>query len=141
MARNEDMERRLRNWGRWRASMGMGGVGNYARCDMTQERVDGGGGFDAPLAIPITDDEAARTDVAVEALEAGLRDAVHAVYVKGGTMREKATRLGIAEATVYARIDQAHRRLAAWFSAEAQAQRDHRARMEALQASARSGAR
>lgn len=136
MARNEDMERRLRNWARWRASMGVG-MGSYARTDMTQERVDGGGGYDTPLSIPISDDEASRTETAVQALEAGLRDAVFAVYVNGGTMRHKASRLGIAEATIYARVDQAHRRLSAWFSEQAAAVRDHHARMQALQASAR----
>lgn len=135
MARIPDIERRLQNWARWRSSMGVG-VANYARVDMTEERVDGGG-YDTPLPIPISDDEAHRTEYAVQALEVALRDAVMAVYVSGGQMRTKAARLGVSEATVYLRVDQAHYRLAAWFTAEAQAQRDHRARMESLQQSAR----
>lgn len=135
MARIPDIERRLHNWARWRASMGVG-MGNYAKTDITQERVDGGG-YDTPLAIPIGDDEAARTDVAVNALADDLQAAVMAVYVEGGLMRRKASKLGISEATLYLRVEQAHRALAAWFTDEARAQRDHRARMAALQASAR----
>lgn len=135
MARIPDIERRLQNWARWRSSMGVG-MGSYARVDMTEERVDGGG-YDTPLTIPISDDEAQRTDRAVQSLEGDLRDAVMAVYVDGGQMRKKASRLGVSEATVYLRVDQAHKRLAAWFTAEAQSHRDHRARMESLQQSAR----
>lgn len=112
------------------------GGGNYAQTDMTQDRVDGVG-FDAPLVVPISDDEAALTDQAVRALEPDLHRAVHVVYVEGGKMARKAQKLGVSEATVYLRIDQAHRRLSSWFSERARAQQQQRLRVEALQASVR----
>lgn len=135
MARDADIERRLQNWGRWRASMGST-VGNFSGVDLTEERVDGGG-YDAPMVVPILEAEAQVTEAAVQALEPGHCAAVHAVYVAGGSMEKKAQRLGVSVPTVYARIDLAHRRISVWLAERATAQREQRYRVEALQAAAR----
>ena len=52
-------------------------------------------------------------------------------------MAKKAGRLCCTEATVYARINQAHRQISNWLAELAAMQRDQRERMEALQRSAR----
>jgi hypothetical protein len=135
MARIEDIERRLLNWARWHASMSSGS-GQFARCDMTQERVDGGG-YDTPTPIPLNDAEATETERAVCSLDADLQGALRAVYLDGGPMRRKVQRLGVSEATVYARVELAHRRISAWLTDQTQISRQHRARAEALQAAAR----
>jgi len=137
MARDQDIDRRLQNWARWRASM-RGTGGNFATCDMTQERVDGGG-YDAPMVVPILDEEASVTDQAVQALEAGLRDAVMAFYVYPGGIEQRARRIGVAVPTVYARLDVAHRRISSWLADRAQQARQQRELVEKLQGAARPG--
>jgi DNA-directed RNA polymerase specialized sigma24 family protein len=138
MARDEDIDRRLNNWARWRASMNAGAGGNFATCDMTQERVDGGG-YDAPMVVPVLDDEAQVTELAVQALDVGQRDAVFAFYVSSGGAEQRARRIGVAVPTMYARVDLAHKRLQIWLAERAQMQREQRSRLEKLQASARPG--
>jgi hypothetical protein len=68
--------------------------------------------YDAPTVIPITDAEAEATDKAVEALEADQRNAVRAAYPDTSSVAERARRLGISLATLYARVDTAHHCLA-----------------------------
>lgn len=135
MARIEDIERGLLNWARWTAQMESGG-GNFARTDMTQERVDGGG-WDAPTPIPTNDAEAELFDKAVSALRVELRETVVRVYLHGGRMKDKARHLGVSEATVYLRIDQAHIAISGWLRDRRLAQDDQRKRTEALQRSVR----
>ncbi|WP_428421943.1 hypothetical protein [Methylibium sp.] len=133
MARLPDIERRLLNWARWKIGCTSGGLG-FASVVM-EDRVDGEG-FDAQAKVPTIDHEAAETDVAVLALDGRLRASVESVYVASGTMRRKAARLCCAEATIYARIDEAHRVLARWFSEKAAVGRAERERVERLQRAA-----
>lgn len=130
MARLPDIERRLLNWARWRIGCTSGGLG-YASVAM-EERVDQEG-YDAQAHIPTVDTEAEETDQCVAALEGRLRLTVVKVYVDGGTIRKKARDLCCTEATVYARIDEAHRAISARLAGLAAAARDERARVERLQ--------
>ena len=130
MARIEEIERRLQRWARWRPGTGSGGLG-FAGCDMAAERVDGDGG----RAIT-QDGEQAITDMAVEALNDDLRATVYVVYLEGGKRERKAAKLGVELQTVDARIWEAHRRLAAWFSERQRLALDERRRVELLQRAA-----
>lgn len=134
MARNEDMERRLLNWARWRSGLASGGLG-FASVSM-EARVDGDG-YDAQAVIPTIDVDASVMDTAVLALPSHLRATVEMVYLAGGTMRRKAERLCCAEATIKTRIWEAHRVLSAWFADRAARARAAREQLEALQRSAR----
>lgn len=128
MARDADIERRLLNWARWRNEReGLGG-GNYAKADMAKERVDGDG-WDWSQDPPTFEAEAIVTDMGVMRLASELRATVEAAYLSDGSVKRVAKRLHIAECTVYARIDMAHRKLRAWLAerseqARAQAARD-----------------
>ncbi|WP_449574979.1 hypothetical protein [Methylibium petroleiphilum] len=133
MARDPDMERRLRNWARWRIGNSSGGLG-FASAKL-EERVDGGG-YDAQARMPTIDHEAGETEEAVLALDSRLRATVESVYVASGTVSSKAARLCCSEATIHARIIEAHRALARWFSEKAATRREERARVEKLQRAA-----
>lgn len=138
MARIEDIERRLLNWARWRALMADGG-GRFARVTLGEERVDGEG-WDAPTVIGTDDAEAEVTEQAVMALPSPQRAAVEAHYLGTGTAARKAARLCIAVATMYQRVEVAHRSIARWLADRVQMQREQRARVEALQSAARPAA-
>lgn len=135
MARIEDIERRLLNWARWRAGMKGGGLG-YASADMAAERVDGGG-YDAQAIIPTIDVEASETDQAVMTLPSELRRTVEVCYLDGGGMKRHMVKLACTEETIKARIWRAHRLLSGWYADKAARARENRARVEALQRSAR----
>ena len=134
MARNEDMERRLLNWARWRSGLASGGLG-YASVSM-EARVDGDG-YDAQAVIPTIDVDASVMDTAVLALPGHLRATVEMVYLAGGTMRRKAERLVCTEDAMKRRVWAAHAKLSAWFADRHARAAAARARVEALQRSAR----
>ena len=135
MARDPDIERRLLNWARWKNAK-EGGGGNFARTDMTVERVDGAG-WDWSQEPPTFEGEAITTDQAVMALPSELRATVEMAYLGAGSVQHMMARLQIARCTVYTRIDQAHRRLRTWFAERAEAARVQLARDEAVRRSAR----
>lgn len=129
MARIEDIERRLLNWARWKCGPGVGGLGFSAVNLLGHEyssRV-------REAVIPTVDCEAEETDRAVHALSAELQQTLEVVYVQGGGRAQKARTLGCTEATVDARLWRAHAQLQSQLSAMAAAQREQRARVEALQ--------
>lgn len=131
MARIPEIDRRLQNWARYIARLNSGG-GNYASVDFGVSRVDGGG-YDAPTVIPISDGEAQETDRAVERLELGQRDAVRAAYLGTGSVKERARKLGLSLATLYARVELAHKVLDREFAAARTAADAERKRVEQLQ--------
>lgn len=135
MARDEDIDRRLKDWASYRNEQLRGGLG-YARANVEAERVDGEG-WDTPLPIPSSQAEIDQTEKAVMALPSELRATVEAVYISQRSYREIAARLCVAEPTVHARVWQAHRKLRAWFNEQADERARRRARDEALQASLR----
>ena len=134
MARIPEIERRLQNWARWHALMSSGG-GNYASVDLTQDKVDNQG-WDAPTVIPTDDAEADETDKAVQALEHDQRVAVQKAYLGSGSVAERARKLGISLATLYARVDLAHVALARHFNDARAAADVERKRVEVLQRAA-----
>lgn len=115
---HEDIERRLQNWGRWKHGAGAGGLG-YAkvRVGLAAEHVDCD--RDLGAVVPTINVEAEETDRAVQALASELRATCEVVYVLGGGMADKAHRLAVAEATVYARLKRARYNVSAWLSERA----------------------
>jgi DNA-directed RNA polymerase specialized sigma24 family protein len=134
--RDEDIERRLQEWVRWRERQAAGGgVLGFARC-----------GFEPVVhdryrqaAIPTVDCDASITDQAVLALASPLRAAVEAFYLRAGSVGKAAARLCIGESTLHMRIGQAHQALRRWFNDRAEIHAREAARVQALQASVRPG--
>jgi len=91
----------------------------------------------AEAAIPTMDVEAEETDQGINVLESQQRLAVYAGYLDPGSARDKASRLGCAESTLFARIEAAHYCLASWLSGKAREARERRQRVQALQQAAR----
>ncbi len=136
MARIDWIEQRLQVWARWVLTRGGGGVLGYAGVNLADS--DAGRSGYASAAVPLLEAEAADTDAAVQQLTpTGLRLTVAEYYAGRGGIADKAARLCCAEATVYARLDQAHRQLAAHFVALSARRKEERARVEALQQQAR----
>jgi hypothetical protein len=133
MARIEDIERRLQNWARARLGSGSGELG-YASVNLTG---DTSREAYRTARIPTLDCEADETEQGVMALESRLRATVEQVYLGPGGMAQKAAQLCCSVATVKSRIWEAHRLLAAWFSARAAAARSERDRVERMQRQAR----
>lgn len=126
---HEDIERRLQNWGRWKHGAGAGGLG-YAKVRVGAEVVDCDRELDS--VVPTINVEAEETDRAVQALASELRATVEVVYVLGGGMADKARRLAVAEATVYARLKRARYVVSCWLSEHASARRAQLGRLEGL---------
>lgn len=132
MARIEWIEQRLLNWARWKLGADGGSMG-YAGVDLTSPTPGVRDPY-AEAAIPTNAIEAGDTDEAVERLHPGeLRATVLEYYVGAGTYTDKLRRLVCSKATMYARIDQAHRQLAEHFSARRDRQQAERVRVERLQ--------
>lgn len=132
MARIEWVEHRLQNWARWQLCRG-GGVLGYAQVQLASGVNAGRDGY-VTAAIPISDVEASETDTAIGRLNPpGLALTVREVYAGAGGLRDKAQRLCCSEATVHARVDQAHKQLAAFFLDAEQRRKVERARVEQLQ--------
>lgn len=131
MARIDWIEERLQNWALWKVARGAGVMG-YSAADLGG--ANGGRSGYVTAAVPILDAEAAATDDAVHRLyPGGLCLTVTAFYCAPGGHKEKAGKLCCSVATMYARVDQAHRQLADHFLAQQDRQRAERARVEALQ--------
>lgn len=133
MARDEEIQRRLLSWGRWRAGMRTGGMG-YAALDLTSWT--GSGDRYRESTIPAMDAEAAQTDQAVQALPSELRRTCEVVYLEGGTVEKKAARLACNPRTVYARLDRIHVAVRLWLVERHRAAQEERRRVEALQRTA-----
>lgn len=78
-----------------------------------------GGGDAAVKPVKVDPTEAIQTDKAVDALAYDLRCAVHEVYLKGGTVEQKARSLGCHRDTVYDRISRANTKLLGYFNDQA----------------------
>lgn len=135
MARNEEMERRLLNWARWRLTRGMGKLG-YARTNLEEGTGDRSNPFpDAP--VPTNDIEASETDDAVQRLPSDLRRTVEVCYVLGRSERERLAKLCISKTTMHQRIERAHRLLGEHFAARRERGQAERTRVEVLQRAGR----
>ena len=127
MARNEEMERRLLNWARWKLTNGAGLLG-FASVDLEEAGMPREPYADAP--IPSSNIEASETDEAVKRLPSDLRATVETHYLANVPMRVKVQRLCITERALYLRIERAHGLLCNHFMARLDRQRAERERLE-----------
>lgn len=128
MRRDDEMDRRLRNWARYLWMMNAGG--RFASASM-EDRVDGEG-WDAPTVIPTDDAEAEETHAGVRALAGPQRAAVESWYLGNGTLRQKAARLCCSEWSLRERVSLAQRQLGQWLADKAEAAQRERERVRAL---------
>lgn len=131
MARDEEMERRLQNWARWRlgasgGSLGYAGV-DLANADMPRDP------YGAQAPIPTNDLEASDTDAGVQLLPSELRQTVELHYIGAGSQAKKAAKLCITERAMRMRVETAHRFLSSHFANKTELARLERTRVEALQ--------
>lgn len=124
---------RLQNWARWKLASGamptprLGEAAAMVRDPYAEK------------PIPISDCEASDTDDAVMRLPGELRITVIEYYVGRGGLREKLARLCCEKATLFARIERAHRLLADHFlarQARAKAERERVRRLSGIAPSA-----
>jgi hypothetical protein len=143
MARDDEIERRMLNWARWKTGSGNIGLGFGCASMWNSVRVDCAGSREA--VIPTNAVEADQTDGAINTLPEFLRDTVHVMYLSDDPIRVKAQRLGCATSTVHSRVSDAHARILAWVAEreriahakrEQLAQDHDRARLVALGAAA-----
>lgn len=115
MARIEWVKQRLDNWALWKAKEDAGGLGFPGQSAFLRE--DHSGYREA--IIPIDDCDASVTNDAVESLKparAHLYECLRLIYLADTGIRGAAQRLGRAESTIKAQLDQADHALSAWFA-------------------------
>jgi DNA-directed RNA polymerase specialized sigma24 family protein len=134
MARIDDVERRLLNWARWLLGGRSGGLG-YATVSYGAVGADSSKFREA--VIPTSEAEAVDTDDAVKQLANELRQVVWLHYREGQSVASLSVRICCSVATVYNRLDRAHRQLDQVFCDQANARRAERARVENIAAAAR----
>ena len=127
MARDDEIERRMLNWARWKAGSGNIGLGYGCSSMWNQVKVDCKGLRES--VIPTNAIEADQTDVAINALPEFLRDTIRVVYLTDEPIKAKAARLGCATSTVHSRVADAHNRILSWV---AERERIAHARRQAL---------
>ena len=128
MARDPYIEQRLINWGRWKAGSGSGGLGYASTPWGAFDSGDRYGGT-APV---IPDDEQAITDQAVTALPADQVEALEHQFVHGGSIEQKATRVGCHPETFRRRVDNGMRGVSRWLTERARADEARREQIEVL---------
>ena len=119
MARIEWIKLRLNNWALWKARDAGGGLGFATRSALLREP---SGGYRESI-IPIDETDASLTNQAVESLKPArtqLWDALQCIYIKDTGIKGAALRLGKAESTIKAQLDQADHALSAWFGERAE---------------------
>lgn len=122
MARIDYIKYRLNNWALWKVRESSGGLGYASVSVLLSEPVDG----HKSLMGTIEDTDAELTNAAVESLRPTrpkLYETLQLVYIANLGNRETARRLGCAESTLSARLDEADRALMAWFDADMDAKR------------------
>ncbi len=133
MLRDDEMDRRLQNWARWRLGPRIGGLGFASRA----------AGMETSSAryrqstVPTSNGEAEETARGVAALESDLRRTVEVYYLDPGSIETKARKLCVVPKTLYLRIARAHVQMSAWVTEMQRARRDEQARLAALMATAR----
>lgn len=113
-----EVERRLKNWIRWKQGEG-GGMGQGRHplaciAEMVRDRSRFRG-----TTIPLFTHEAHQTNDDILALPQPLRDALLEQHLGRGNTADSLRRLGIAKATFYSRISKAHAALwTVWMTRE-----------------------
>lgn len=138
MARIDWVKRRLDNWALWRQRQEGGGLGFATQSSFLRERYDCDRYREAN--VPVDEVEASTTDLGVEGLKLGhghLHKTLHHIYIDNLGVKETARRMGRAESTIKAQLEQADALLARWFSDRARMAADQRARLKAVAETAR----
>lgn len=120
LRRDTRIQARLDNWAVWVCSGGGGGGGASHPLARLMDwgagkrvSASGDGGYSA--TVPMDEIECSLTDVAIKALPAELRQAVHAWHgAREGTLDSIAAGLGVVRGTLHRRLCQADQRIAAW---------------------------
>lgn len=124
MARIEWVKQRLNNWALWKARESGGGLGFATQSVLLAERVDRYREVDISTTIDSTD--AALTNQGIEALkpdQVHLHSVLHCIYLHDTGIKGAALRLGKAESTICANLEQADRALELWFRARSEARK------------------
>lgn len=109
MARDPKIEERLQ---RWAQAVTVGDGAGYPAMSMLHPQWQPPAPGQTPTLKVAPASDARETHRAIERLSQRLRNTIVVHYVFKGTLAEQASRLECAEATVHARIEEAHRRLA-----------------------------
>ena len=123
MARIDWVSTRLAIWGAWKARREDSGLG-YPRTNILLSMGGGGAGGYRETVVPINELEAAETDRAVESLKlvkSHLYLTLQYIYVRNTGIRLCAQRMGRAESTIKAQLEQADAEIARWFDAKREA--------------------
>lgn len=123
MARIEWIKQRLENWALWKDKESRGGLGFATRSVLLSDAVD----RYREAVIPVDDIDAELTNQAVESLRVGkahLYEVLYLIYVADVGIKEAARRVGRAESTVKANLDQADHVLSRWLVERATKKRD-----------------
>ena len=123
MARIDWVSTRLAIWGAWKARREDSGLG-YPRTNILLSMGGGGAGGYRETVVPINELEAAETDRAVESLKlvkSHLYLTQQHIYVGNTGIRLCAQRMGRAESTIKAQLEQADAEIARWFDAKREA--------------------
>lgn len=101
---------RLNVWAAWHASgrkvIGLSYPGQCAFSRLTPSAHTN--------SAPIPDEEAWETEKAIQSLDATLRELIHEVYLKPGTMETHAKSLHICAKTMYNKLHSAHIKIMEW---------------------------
>ena len=117
MARIEWVKERLVIWGAWKARREDSGLG-LPRINILLSMGGGGAGGYREAVVPINELEAAETDRAVESLKlvkSHLYLTLQYIYVRNTGIRLCAQRMGRAESTIKAQLEQADAEIARWY--------------------------
>lgn len=114
MARDAEIERRLRNWALWCVGVSGSTLG-YAAPKYTDEPTDTA---EQGIRIPVLFIEAEETDRAIKTLEAGLQETLKVVYVSEYDTKWQQKRLGCTARAIQLRVERAHRLLKDWLDGE-----------------------
>lgn len=129
MARDPYIEQRLINWARWKCGSGSGGLGYASTPWGAFDSGDRYGGS-APV---IPDDEQTITDQAVSSLPVDQVEAIEHQFIHGGSVEQKAARVGCHPETFRRRVDNGMRGVSRWLTERARAEEARREQIESLQ--------
>ena len=114
MARIEYIKLRLNNWALWKAREAGGGLGFASQSSFLND-------YDSDRyresRIPVDDVDASQTDAAVEALKPDrvhLYETLQCIYPLAQGIKGTSARLGVAESSIRARLEQADLAIMQW---------------------------
>lgn len=105
------LENLLGDWGRWKRSENVRGLGLPKQSVYMSERVDGSRAPEPNVFL--VDDDMRRADQAINSLHPDMRVVMVAHYIWFGVVKAKAERLGISRTVFYRHVEFAHKQLAA----------------------------